>query len=51
MDDAGFMGGFEGLGDLLGDGQGFVERDRPFGDPICERGPFDEFEDQRLLAI
>ncbi len=51
MDHPGFVRGFQGFGDLLRDGQGFVERDRPFGDAIRQGWPFDQFEDQRLLAV
>ncbi len=40
------MRGFERLSDLFRDGQGFVQRDRPFGDTISQRWAFDKFEDQ-----
>ena len=36
MDDALLMRCFEGFGDLLGDGEGFIERDRTLFDPICQ---------------
>ena len=42
---------FQSFCDLLRDGQGFVERDWPFRDPAGQRGAFDEFKDQRLLAV
>ena len=47
MNDTGFMCRFEGFGDLLRNGQGFVERDRPLFDPIRQGWAFDEFEDKR----
>ena len=47
MDDPLLVGGFERLGDLAGDRQGFIERDRAFGDPVLERRPFDQFQHQR----
>ena len=45
--------GFERLGDLPGDGQGLVERDRTFGDAVLERWAFDQFEDEcpRVLGL
>ncbi len=51
MDDALLMCRFEGSGDLLGDGQGFVDGDRPLLDAIRQRRPFDQFEDQRLDTL
>ena len=51
VDHACFMRGFQGFRDLLRDRQSFIERDWPFGDAIRERGAFDQFEDQRLLAV
>ena len=51
MNDARFMGRFEGLGDLLGDGQGFVDRDRASLDAICQGRPFNQFEDKRTDVI
>ena len=51
MDDALLMGRFEGLSDLLGDRQGFIDGDRPLLDAIGQRRPLDEFEDQRLDAL
>ena len=46
MDDPLLVGGFQRLGDLPGDGEGFVEWDRTSGDPILKRRPFDIFEDE-----
>ena len=51
MDDALLVGRFEGFGDLLGDGEGFVDRDGPLLDAICQRRPLDQFEDQRSDAV
>ena len=42
--DASLVSRFEGFGDLFGDGQGFVERDRSLLDAICEGRPLDEFK-------
>ena len=39
MDDAGFMRRFKGFGNLLGDREGFVERNRPLLDAIRQVGP------------
>ena len=43
MDDPGLVRGFQRLGDLLGDGQGFVEGDRPPLDTVLQRRAFDQF--------
>ncbi len=51
MNDAALVGCFEGLRDLLGDGEGFVDWDRSLLDAIRQRRPLDEFEDQRLNAL
>ncbi len=40
------MRGFERLSDLFGNGEGFVERDRPLTDAVLQRRPYDVFEDQ-----
>ena len=36
-------------GDLLCDGEGFINRDRPLGDPVGERRPLDQFHDEGLI--
>ena len=41
MNDAAFVRGFESFGDLLGDGQGFFERDGALLDAFGESGAFD----------
>ena len=46
MDDTPLMRRFEGFGDLLGDVEGLVERDRALRDPVRQRRAFDELEDQ-----
>ena len=48
MDDALLVRGFEGLGDLTRDRQGFVQRNRPTSDPIGQRVALDQFEDERV---
>ena len=42
MDDSLLMGGFEGFGDLSGDGQSFIDRDWTPGDSIGERFTVDQ---------
>ena len=51
MDDALLMGRFEGFGNLLGDGEGFVDGDRALLDAVRQGWPFDEFEHQRPDAL
>ena len=51
MNDALLVRRFQGFGDLFGDWQGFVERDRSLLDAVRQRRPFDEFEDQRPDAL
>ena len=51
MDDPLLVRRFEGFGDLLGDGESFVDGDRPFRDAIRQGRPLDEFEHQRLRAL
>ena len=51
MDDALFVGCFKGLGDLPGDGERLVERDRALPDAVRQRRPFDQLQDQRLDAV
>ena len=41
------MRGLQRLGNLLGDGQSFVEWDRPLFDAIGQRRAFDQLQDQR----
>ena len=50
MDDACFVGSFECVDDLSGDGQRFVDGDRPLRDAIGERRPIDQFQDQGARA-
>ena len=47
MDDALLVRGFECIGDLLRDRDGFVERKWTARDPIGQRVAFDQFEDER----
>ena len=47
MDDALLVRSFECIGNLLCDRYDFVERQRTARDPIGERLPFDQFEDER----
>ena len=51
MDDPLLVGGFEGLGDLLGNRESFIERDGSLRDPIRQRRPFDQLQDQRPDAL
>ena len=51
MDDALLVGGFQGCGDLRRDGEGFVDWERPLLDPVRQRRPFDQLEDQCLDAL
>ena len=51
MNDPLLMCRFQGFGDLFGDGQRLLNRDRPLLDALCQRRAFDELEDQRLLAF
>ena len=43
--------GLERFGDLLRDGQRFIERNRPLRDPVGERRPLDQLHHQRGLAV
>ena len=47
MDDPLLMRRFEGFGDLLRDGEGLINGDRPLGDAIRQGRPLDQFEHQR----
>jgi hypothetical protein len=51
VDDALLMRGFEGVGDLLGDRQHPVDRDRSARDPLRQVLAFDELHDQRANAV
>ena len=51
MDHPRLMRGFEGLGNLLGEGECFIEWDRSSLDPIRQRRSFDEFKDQRTDSV
>ena len=48
MDDSLFVRGLERVGDLSRNWQCFLDREWPLRDPISQRRPFDEFEDQRV---
>ena len=50
MDDAAFVRGFERVGDLTGDCQRIVQRQRSTGDQIRKRVTFDELEDDARRA-
>jgi hypothetical protein len=50
VDDAFFVGGFEGVGDLAGDVEGFVAGDGALAKALGERGAFDEFHDEVVGA-
>ena len=43
MDDTSFVRGFQGFGDLLGDGEGFVDGECPLRDALSQRRPLNEF--------
>ena len=47
MDDTCFMCCLQRLGDLLGNGQGFIQRDRTFADPISQGWPLHQLQHQR----
>ena len=51
VDDALLVRGFERFGDLLGDRQRFVKRNRPLRDAIGERRSFDELHHERRRPI
>jgi hypothetical protein len=51
VDDALLMRGFEGLGDLLRDGQRFAEGDRSTRDALRQIVTLDEFHDQRTDTV
>ena len=47
VDDASFMCGFEGVGDLLNDEESFVDGDCPLRDALSQRWPFGQLQHQR----
>ncbi len=51
MDDALLVRRFQGFSDLFGDGESFVEGDRPLFDAISQRWPLNQFENQCLDAL
>ena len=51
MNDPLLMRCFEGFGDLLGDGQGLVELNRPTRDPLREILSFDELHHEGFDAV
>ena len=51
MDGPLLMRGFESFGDLFGNGQRLVERNRPLLNAIRQRRAFDKFQDQRPNTI
>src|SRR5271165_3836501 len=46
MDDAAFVGVFEGFADLFGDGEGFGDGDGAGFDTVRKGGAFDQFHNQ-----
>jgi hypothetical protein len=44
------VGGFEGVGDLFRDGEGFVEWDRAFGDAVGQSWAIDQLHHQVVRA-
>ena len=51
MDDAGFVGGFERLGDLARDGRRLLERKRAVGQAFFEGGAFHQLQDESRDAL
>ena len=51
MDDALLVRGFQRLGNLLRNGQCFVNRNRSLRDTVCERRSLDQFHDQPANAV
>jgi hypothetical protein len=51
VDDALLVGRFEGLRNLFGDGQRFVNRDSTVRDSISEGGALDEFHNEGRRAL
>ena len=50
MDDPLLVCRFECLGNLCGDEERLIERNRALGNAICECRPFDELQDERVRA-
>ena len=51
VNDASFVGGFQCLGDLLGDGQSFIDRDRPLRDAVSQCGSLNQLQHQRTSIV
>ena len=51
VDHTSFMRGLDGLRNLLRDREGFVQRDGAVGDPVSQRRPRYQLQDQRLRAL
>ena len=51
MDDALFVRGFQCFGYLPGNTERFLDRQRPGGDALGQRGTFDQFEDKAADAV
>jgi len=51
VDDAFFVGGLTGLGDLLGQRERLIDWDRAAGEPLRERLTFDELQHQVPVAV
>jgi len=51
VNDPAIVRSLESFGDLLRDGQGLVQRNRTLNDPIGQRRPLDQLEDQRLRRL
>jgi hypothetical protein len=48
VDDPALVRVFERLGNLLGDPQSFINRNRPLFDAVGESRPFDQLHDERM---
>ncbi len=48
VDDALLVRGFEGFGDLFGDGERLIDRNRTLRDAVGERRPLDQFHDEGM---
>ena len=47
MDDSSLMRRLQCLGDLLRNRERLIDGDRPLRDPVCQRRPFDQLQDER----